>query len=79
MSCGVGCRHGSDPTLQWLWHRLAATAPIGPLAWELPYATGMALKKKITTKLEKEAKKKERRKCYKGILYNTWNIAHILE
>ena len=32
--------------LQWLWLRLAAEAPIHPLAWELPYATGAALKKK---------------------------------
>ena len=45
MSCGVGCRHGSDPILLWLWHRLAATAPVPPLAWELPYAEGVALKK----------------------------------
>ena len=30
----------------WLGHRLAATAPIPPLAWELPYAAGVALKKK---------------------------------
>ena len=43
MSCGVGCRLGSDPQLLWLWRRLAATAPIGPLAWEPPYAAGMAL------------------------------------
>ena len=41
-SCGVDLRHGSD--LVWLWHRLAATAPIQPLAWELAYAVGMALK-----------------------------------
>ena len=27
-----------DPALLWLWCRLAAEAPIGPLAWELPYA-----------------------------------------
>ena len=27
-----------DPALLWLWHRLAAAAPTGPLAWELPYA-----------------------------------------
>ena len=27
-----------------LWHRPAATAPIGPLAWELPYAMHAALK-----------------------------------
>jgi len=45
MSCGVGCRHSSDLELTWLWCRLAAIAPIGPLAWEPPYATGMALEK----------------------------------
>ena len=31
-----------DPALLWLWRRLAATAPTGPLAWEPPYATGAA-------------------------------------
>ena len=46
MSCGIGCRYGSDLVLLWLWGRPAATAPIQPLAWELPYAAGMALKKK---------------------------------
>ena len=30
MSCGIGCRRGSDPTLLWLWHRPVATAPIQP-------------------------------------------------
>ena len=45
MGCGVGCRCGSDPTLLWLWHRLEATAPIQPLAWESPYAAGTALEK----------------------------------
>ena len=44
MSCGH--RHGSDPKLLWLWCRPAAAAPIRPLAWELPYAMGRALKKK---------------------------------
>ena len=39
MSCGVGHRRGSDPALLWLWRSLAATALIGPLAWEPPYAT----------------------------------------
>ena len=28
-------RHGSDPTLPWLWLRAAAVAPNQPLAWEL--------------------------------------------
>ena len=45
VSCGVGCRLGWDPALPWLWHRLANTAPIGPLAWEPPCAVGVALEK----------------------------------
>ena len=44
VNCGVGCRRGSDPVL--LWHRPAAKALIGPLAWEPPYAMGAALKNK---------------------------------
>ena len=35
-----------DPALLWLWCRPAAIAPIGPLAEELPYAPGAALKSK---------------------------------
>ena len=46
MSCGGGRRLGSDPVLLRLWHRLAATAPIQPLARELPDAQGVALKKR---------------------------------
>ena len=51
MSCGAGCRRGSDLELLWLWRRPAATAPIQSLAWESPYAVGVALqrpKKKAT-------------------------------
>ena len=44
MSCGVGRRLGSDPALLWPWWRPAATAPVCPLAWESPCATGVALK-----------------------------------
>ena len=36
--------------LAWLWCRQATTAPLGPLAWELPYAAGVALKRKQTKK-----------------------------
>ena len=45
MSCGVGCRQGSDPELLRLWCRPVAIALIGPLAWEPPYAAGAALEK----------------------------------
>ena len=59
MSCGVGGRRGSDLVLLQLQCRLAATAPIRPLAWEPPYAVGVALirqrkKKKKISHLLKE-------------------------
>ena len=57
MSC-VGGRHSSDPALLWLWCRLAATAPIHPLARKPPYALGVALKTK------KKKKKKQVWTCY---------------
>ena len=47
MSCGVGHRRGSALVLLWLWGRPTATAPIRPLAWELPCAAYAALKRKI--------------------------------
>ena len=34
-----------DPPLLWLWCRPAAVAPIQPLAWKLPCAAGVALKR----------------------------------
>ena len=52
MRCGVVRRHGSDVVLLWLWHRPAAVAPIRPLAWEPPCATGAALERQ-----------KKKRKC----------------
>ena len=45
LSCGVGCRCGSDHVFLWLCLRPEATAVIRPLAWEPPYATGVALEK----------------------------------
>ena len=36
-----------------LWYRLAVTATIRPLAWELPCATGVALKRKEKKKDKK--------------------------
>ena len=56
VSCGVGCRRGSDLVLLWLWHRLVATAPIRPLAWEPPCAAGAA------QQMAKDKKKKRGKK-----------------
>ena len=40
-------KSGSDLVLLWLWCSPVATALIGPLAWEPPYAVGAALKRQI--------------------------------
>ena len=53
MSRDVGHRCSSDPALLWLWHRLATTALIRPLAWESPYAMGAVLEKKKQNKTNK--------------------------
>ena len=69
MGCGVGRRLGLDPELLWLWHRLAATALIGPLTWEPPYAVGTALKR------QKAKKKKDQKK---SIGYISCAVQYIL-
>ena len=53
MSCGVGCRRSSDPTLLWLCRRPAATAPIRSLAWE---------PQERLKKWQKDKKKKKKKK-----------------
>ena len=42
--------------LLWLWCRLVAAAATQPLAWELAYAAGVAVK-------SKKKKEKERKEC----------------
>ena len=42
---GAGRRHGSDLVFLWLWRGTVAAALIWPLAWEPPYAMGVAPKK----------------------------------
>ena len=52
VSCGVGCRCGSDPVLLWLWRSWAAL--IQPLAWERAYTKGTTLKKRNKKKRERK-------------------------
>lgn len=47
MSCGVHQKYRLDPALLQLRGRPEAVAPISPLALELSYAAGTALKKEI--------------------------------
>ena len=67
MNYGVGCRHASDLALLGLWYRLAAAALIQPLASELPYATGIVLKRpKKKKKRERERVCAELKWCLSG-------------
>ena len=66
MSCGVGHRCGLDLTLLWPWCKLAATAPIRPIAWELLYAEGAGLKRK--------KKKLKEKKKFTVLAPTSWNL-----
>ena len=67
MSCGIGPRYGLNPTLLWLWCRLAVVAPIWPLAQEPPYAVSVAIKSK------KKKTNKQKNFCSdENILYLDW-------
>ena len=63
----VWCRlpWGLDPTSLWPWSRLASVALIWPLAWELPYTTAAAIKRKT-----KQTNQKKKRCIY------MWNNSH---
>ena len=56
VSSAVGCRCCSDPAWLWLWYRLAAVAPLRPLAWERPPATGEAPQSKKTKPTRNQTK-----------------------
>ena len=68
---GSKYRHSSDLALPWLWCRLAATAPIQPLAWEPPYATGAA-QEIATTTTTKQQQKRQKTKKKKSIRFSPW-------
>ena len=78
MGCGVGCRHGSNPALLWLWGRPAAMAPIGPLAWELPYASGVAKKWQKDQKNKIKQTNKKNKSKLEGVPIVTWRVLNLL-
>ena len=57
----------------WLWYRLAATAQVGPLAWEPPYATGAA--QEIANR-QKKRKKERKKKKKKGVSWDKFTWRH---
>ena len=73
MSSGVSHSCDLDLPLLWLWYTLASAAVIWPLAWELPYVIGTALKRQ---KKKKQKQKKTKRKKKK--LKQYWPIFAIL-
>ena len=52
----------NDPALPWLWRRTVATAPIGPLAWEPPYAAGAAQEIPTTQQQQQQQQQKKKKK-----------------
>ena len=77
-NCSIGQRWSSDMALLRLWCRLAAISPRRPLACELPYAMGVALKrharKKLLWILEIQLPKKNQKLwLYKLLLLPNWN------
>ena len=74
VSCDVGCRHGWDPVLLWLWCRLAAAVSIQPLAWELLYATKCGPKKQ-----KKQNKQKNPKKPSKNISKSNQNNQRLIK
>ena len=69
-ACGVSQRRGSDPALLWPWCRLAASAPIQPLAWELPCAVAVALKRPKKKKKRKKKASLTFRSCGPDLVMN---------
>ena len=68
LSCGASRRGSSDLALLWLWPRPVAAAPTQPLAWELPYAPGVA-KNKRNKEINKILKNKNKfKKCTTTLL-----------
>ena len=53
--------------LLWLWHRLAAAALTGPLAWEHLYTTNVAIKKQTN----------KQKAILLTIFKYTWGLKHI--
>ena len=47
----------------WLWHRPAAVAPIGSLAWELQYAADVPLKSKEKER-ERDRERERKNRIY---------------
>ena len=77
MSCGVGCRcDWSDVAVAVC--RPAAVAPIGPLAWEPPYATGAALKSKKRKKNSLQGKRLPTY-AYNGKIYGQLNVINSVQ
>ena len=72
VSCGIGCRRGSDPALLQLWRRPVAAAPIRRLAWEPPCAAGAALE---MAKRQKTKQNKTKEWTSMKVLIGTFIVA----
>ena len=62
----------------WSWCRPVAAVPVQPLAWELPYAKGAALKRQERKgEREEERRDRGRREGKKGGKGRKWIISRV--
>ena len=64
--------HESQLMLFHLWHRLAAVALIQLLAWELPYARGVALKRQPPPKKKIQKNLQNKKTLKQGVPLMAW-------
>ena len=76
MSCDVGRRCRLDPVLLRLWSRPVATVRIRPLAWEPPYAVGLALEKAKRQKINKQTNNFKNKQKFSGFFFSScfWSV-----
>ena len=74
----VGRRCSLGLALLWLWQRAAAAAPIWPLAWELQYVAGAALKRKKKKKILESSKKQNLDLWHTNYLHSLYIVLGII-
>ena len=73
VSCGLGCRYGSDPVLLWLYCRLAAIA-----LFHLTPSLGTFICSGCGPKKTKKLKKKNNNELICRTETDSWSLKHLL-
>ena len=69
VSFGIDCRWVLDLAMLWLCCRRTAAAPVCPIAWELPYISGVTLKRQNKTKNKRKERKRKEMEFWKAVFF----------